>query len=104
MTWLRRECTVCGGRIVYALAHSSFYSPNVTLGACSFATVKVIDIMWDLVVGKIGQILLGLIPHRVWMDTLLLIIILIWFLIHHMSRLEYLALVPCLQLTIPSLS
>jgi hypothetical protein len=50
---------------------SYFFVPNLAFGSYSFNVVKFIDITWDVVVGRGGQIILGYITYRVFNETLL---------------------------------
>jgi hypothetical protein len=59
--------------VAYVLTHRAFYTLNIIFGSYSFAAVKAIDVTWDLVVGRAGQFLLGLISYRVLADSLLAI-------------------------------
>ncbi|CAI6332361.1 unnamed protein product [Periconia digitata] len=50
---------------------SYFFTPNLYFGAMTFSQVKVIDIAWDLVVGRGGQMLLAYANYRVFNEWLL---------------------------------
>ena len=45
---------------------SYFFTPNLSFGAMSFTQVKVIDIAWDLLVGRGGQLALAWVNWRVF--------------------------------------
>lgn len=49
---------------------SYFFTPNLSFGAFTFTQVKVIDIAWDLIVGRGGQILLAWVNYRVFNEWL----------------------------------
>lgn len=49
---------------------SYFFTPNLSFGAFTFTEVKVIDIAWDLIVGRGGQILLAWVNYRVFNEWL----------------------------------
>jgi hypothetical protein len=42
-----------------------FFTPNLSFGAMTFTQVKVIDIAWDLLIGRGGQMLLAWVNYRV---------------------------------------
>lgn len=50
---------------------SYFFTPNLAFGFMTFTQVKVIDISWDLVVGRGGQMLLAYANYRVFNEWLL---------------------------------
>ncbi|KAF1962068.1 hypothetical protein CC80DRAFT_434807 [Byssothecium circinans] len=50
---------------------SYFFTPNLSFGAMTFTQVKVIDIAWDLCIGRGGQILLAYVNYRVFNEWLL---------------------------------
>jgi hypothetical protein len=50
---------------------SYFFTPNLSFGAMSFTQVKVIDIAWDLLIGRGGQMLLAWVNYRVFNEWLL---------------------------------
>ncbi|KAJ4305806.1 hypothetical protein N0V90_001338 [Kalmusia sp. IMI 367209] len=50
---------------------SYFFTPNLSFGAMTFTQVKVIDITWDLLVGRGGQMLLAWVNYRVFNEWLL---------------------------------
>ncbi|KAF2250987.1 hypothetical protein BU26DRAFT_562948 [Trematosphaeria pertusa] len=50
---------------------SYFFTPNLSFGAMTFTQVKVIDIAWDLCVGRGGQLLLAWVNYRVLNEWLL---------------------------------
>ncbi|KAF2452090.1 hypothetical protein P171DRAFT_459867 [Karstenula rhodostoma CBS 690.94] len=50
---------------------SYFFTPNLSFGAMSFTEVKVIDVAWDLVVGRGGQMLLAWVNYVVFNEWLL---------------------------------
>jgi hypothetical protein len=45
---------------------SYFFTPNLSFGAMTFTQVKVIDVAWDLVVGRGGQVGLAWVNYRVF--------------------------------------
>jgi hypothetical protein len=49
---------------------SYFFTPNLSFGAFTFTQVKVIDIAWDLIIGRGGQILLAWVNYRVFNEWL----------------------------------
>lgn len=49
---------------------SYFFTPNLSFGAMSFTQVKVIDIAWDLLVGRGGQLALAWVNWRVFNEWL----------------------------------
>ncbi|CAO2651972.1 Nn.00g002550.m01.CDS01 [Neocucurbitaria sp. VM-36] len=49
---------------------SYFFTPNLSFGAFTFTQVKIIDIAWDLIVGRGGQILLAWVNYRVFNEWL----------------------------------
>ncbi|KAF1849331.1 uncharacterized protein K460DRAFT_331184 [Cucurbitaria berberidis CBS 394.84] len=49
---------------------SYFFTPNLSFGAFSFTQVKVIDIAWDLIIGRGGQMLLAYVNYRVFNEWL----------------------------------
>lgn len=55
---------------------SYFFTPNLSFGAMTFTQVKVIDITWDLLVGRGGQMLLAWVNYRVFNE----------WLVYHMER------------------
>jgi hypothetical protein len=50
---------------------SYFFTPNLSFGSMSFTAAKIIDISWDLCVGRGGQILLAWVNYRVFNEWLL---------------------------------
>ncbi|KAJ2990117.1 hypothetical protein NUW58_g3113 [Xylaria curta] len=50
------------------LAISQFFQINIGLGSLTFTEAKVIDIIWDSVVGRVGQVCLALVSWRVFAD------------------------------------
>jgi hypothetical protein len=50
---------------------SYFFTPNLSFGAMTFTQVKVIDIAWDLLIGRGGQMLLAWVNYRVFNEWLL---------------------------------
>ncbi|KAF2014836.1 hypothetical protein BU24DRAFT_423750 [Aaosphaeria arxii CBS 175.79] len=50
---------------------SYFFTPNLSFGSMTFTQVKVIDIAWDLIVGRGGQLLLAWVNYRVFNEWLL---------------------------------
>jgi hypothetical protein len=49
---------------------SYFFIPNLSFGTMTFTQVKVIDIAWDLTVGRGGQVLLAWVNYRVFNEWL----------------------------------
>jgi hypothetical protein len=49
---------------------SYFFTPNLSFGSMTFTQVKVIDIAWDLVIGRGGQIMLAWVNYRVFNEWL----------------------------------
>ena len=49
---------------------SYFFTPNLSFGSMTFTQVKVIDIAWDLLVGRGGQLLLAWVNYRVFNEWL----------------------------------
>ena len=49
---------------------SYFFTPNLSFGSMTFTQVKVIDIAWDLLIGRGGQILLAWVNYRVFNEWL----------------------------------
>ncbi|KAF1967900.1 hypothetical protein BU23DRAFT_592442 [Bimuria novae-zelandiae CBS 107.79] len=49
---------------------SYFFTPNLAFGAMTFTQVKVVDITWDLLVGRGGQMLLAYANYRVFNEWL----------------------------------
>jgi hypothetical protein len=49
---------------------SYFFKPNLSFGSMTFTQVKVIDIAWDLLVGRGGQLLLAWVNYRVFNEWL----------------------------------
>jgi hypothetical protein len=45
---------------------SYFFTPNLSFGSMTFTQVKVIDIAWDLLIGRGGQLLLAYVNYRVF--------------------------------------
>jgi hypothetical protein len=50
---------------------SYFFTPNLSFGNMSFTAAKTIDIFWDLVVGRGGQMLLAWVNYRVFNEWLI---------------------------------
>lgn len=50
---------------------SYFFTPNLSFGSMTFTQVKVIDIAWDLCIGRGGQMLLAWVNYRVFNEWLL---------------------------------
>ena len=48
-----------------------FLSPTISFGHLSFATAKTIDLLWDLVVGRTGQLLLAVYTYPVVKKTMM---------------------------------
>ncbi|KAK2760948.1 hypothetical protein FQN54_002190 [Arachnomyces sp. PD_36] len=74
---LQRDCYPNGmwrftpGATWRIMDSSYFFSPNLAFGSLSFTAVKVIDIVWDLVIGRGGQLVLGYVTYRVFNECLL---------------------------------
>ncbi|KAF1995529.1 hypothetical protein P154DRAFT_538676 [Amniculicola lignicola CBS 123094] len=49
---------------------SYFFTPNLSFGSMTFTAVKVVDISWDLVIGRGGQLLLAWVNWRVFNEWL----------------------------------
>jgi hypothetical protein len=49
---------------------SYFFTPNLSFGSMTFTQVKVIDIAWDLLVGRGGQLLLAWVNYKVFNEWL----------------------------------
>lgn len=49
---------------------SYFFTPNLSFGAFTFTQVKVIDVAWDLIIGRGGQLLLAWVNYRVFNEWL----------------------------------
>jgi hypothetical protein len=47
-----------------------FFTPNLSFGSMTFTQVKVIDIAWDLIIGRGGQMCLGWVNWRVFNEWL----------------------------------
>lgn len=50
---------------------SYFFTPNLSFGKMTFSQVKVIDIAWDLIIGRGGQLLLAWVNYRVFNEWVL---------------------------------
>jgi hypothetical protein len=64
---LWKEATGATWRIMDS---SYFFTPNLSFGAMTFTQVKVIDIAWDLIIGRGGQLLLAWANYRVFNEWL----------------------------------
>ena len=49
---------------------SYFFTPNLSFGNMKFTTAKIIDVGWDLFVGRGGQLLLAMVNYRVFNEWL----------------------------------
>lgn len=49
---------------------SYFFTPNLSFGSMTFTQVKVIDVAWDLIIGRGGQLLLAWVNYRVFNEWL----------------------------------
>jgi hypothetical protein len=49
---------------------SYFFTPNLSFGTFTFTQVKVVDIAWDLIIGRGGQLLLAWVNYRVFNEWL----------------------------------
>ncbi|KAF2851755.1 hypothetical protein T440DRAFT_374527, partial [Plenodomus tracheiphilus IPT5] len=49
---------------------SYFFTPNLSFGTFTFTQVKVVDVAWDLIVGRGGQMLLAWVNYRVFNEWL----------------------------------
>jgi hypothetical protein len=73
---LGRECYPNGlwrfapGATWRIMDSSYFFTPNLSFGAMTFTQVKVIDIAWDLTIGRGGQVLLAWVNYRVFNEWL----------------------------------
>ena len=65
---LWRESTGATWRIMDS---SYIFTPNLSFGAMTFTQVKVIDIFWDVLIGRVGQMLLAWVNYRVFNEWLL---------------------------------
>lgn len=50
---------------------SYFFTPNLSFGSMTFTQVKVIDIAWDLIIGRGGQLLLAYVNYRVFNEWMM---------------------------------
>lgn len=50
---------------------SYFFTPNLSFGKMTFTQVKVIDITWDLIIGRGGQLLLAWVNYKVFNEWIL---------------------------------
>jgi hypothetical protein len=50
---------------------SYFFTPNLSFGRMTFTQVKIIDIAWDLVIGRGGQLLLAWVNYKVFNEWIL---------------------------------
>ncbi|KAH6883201.1 hypothetical protein BKA58DRAFT_417013 [Alternaria rosae] len=64
---LWKEATGATWRIMDS---SYFFTPNLSFGALTFTQVKVIDVAWDLIIGRGGQLLLAWANYRVFNEWL----------------------------------
>lgn len=64
-----------------------FFTPNLSFGNMSFTQVKVIDIAWDLCIGRGGQILLAWVNYRVFNEWL------VYHMEHHLTSYKFYAAV-----------
>ncbi|KAI4650868.1 hypothetical protein J4E93_003225 [Alternaria ventricosa] len=64
---LWKEATGATWRIMDS---SYFFTPNLSFGALTFTQVKVIDVAWDLIIGRGGQLLLAWVNYRVFNEWL----------------------------------
>src|SRR5438034_6720862 len=56
----------------WRIMHTSyFFIINLAYGSFTFSSVKIIDIIWDLAVGRGGQIILAYVAYRVLNEALL---------------------------------
>ncbi|KAF2502174.1 hypothetical protein BU16DRAFT_554248 [Lophium mytilinum] len=73
---LQRDCYPNGmwshtpGATWRIMDSSYFFVPNLAFGEYSFNVVKVIDITWDVLVGRGGQLLLGYVTYRVFNESM----------------------------------
>ncbi|CBX98759.1 hypothetical protein LEMA_P079980.1 [Plenodomus lingam JN3] len=49
---------------------SYFFTPNLSFGTFTFTQVKVVDVAWDLIIGRGGQMLLAWVNYRVFNEWL----------------------------------
>ncbi|KAH7132172.1 hypothetical protein B0J11DRAFT_520999 [Dendryphion nanum] len=47
-----------------------FFTPNLSFGNMKFTTAKIIDVGWDLLIGRGGQLLLAMVNYRVFNEWL----------------------------------
>jgi hypothetical protein len=59
-----------GGATWRIMDSSYFFTPNLSFGSMTFTQVKVIDVAWDLLVGRGGQLLLAYVNYRVFNEWL----------------------------------
>ena len=64
-----------------------FFTPNLSFGTLSFTHVKVIDIAWDLCVGRGGQVLLAWVNYRVFNEWI------VWHMECHLTSYKFYAAV-----------
>ncbi|KAF2686659.1 hypothetical protein K458DRAFT_476462 [Lentithecium fluviatile CBS 122367] len=64
---LWKEATGATWRIMDS---SYFFTPNLSFGSMTFTQAKVIDIAWDLLIGRGGQLLLAYVNYRVFNEWL----------------------------------
>lgn len=64
---LWKEATGATWRIMDS---SYFFTPNLSFGSMTFTQVKVIDVAWDLIIGRGGQLLLAYVNYRVFNEWL----------------------------------
>jgi hypothetical protein len=62
-----------------------FFTPNLSFGNMPFTQVKVIDIGWDLCIGRGGQILLAWVNYRVFNEWL------VWHMENHPTSYKFYA-------------
>ncbi|KAF2867701.1 hypothetical protein BDV95DRAFT_610605 [Massariosphaeria phaeospora] len=73
----KRECYPNGswkeskGATWRIMDSSYFFTPNLSFGAMTFTQAKVIDIAWDVIVGRGGQLFLAWVNYRVFNEWLL---------------------------------
>lgn len=46
-------------------SRSLFLSPTISLGGFSYSAVRVMDVLWDLVIGRVGQLVLAVFSYPV---------------------------------------
>jgi hypothetical protein len=76
---------------------SYFFTPNLSFGSMTFTQVNVIDIAWDLIVGRGGQMLLTWVSYRVFKEWL------VWYMEENMANYKFYATVAFQTMTLGTL-